>query len=394
MPKRPRVLHVIGGGEFGGAERHLIALYRTLREDVDFTLATFYPGRLVEAFRELGAEPVILAQSGRFDLTLYRRVHALIVALKPDVVHSHGVRANLFARLAAARAGVPRIVTTVHSFLRYDYPLRREFVLAWAMEHASRPFVDHVIAVSDALRRSLEADGMAPERITVIENGVDLAPFAAARRTLRAPGQKKAFRSPLSLPEDAFVWAVTARLVPVKGLDVLLDAFARLIGDPTAPAGRSAYLLVIGTGPLKSSLSAAAERRGLAGRIRWLGHRDDVPELLAAADAFVLPSRQEGGFPLALVEALAAGLPAVATAVPAIAGTLAGAGDPPPVELVPPGDAEALAGAMRRLMAASPEVRTVRSASALRLVGERFSLSAFGRRHRAFYERLLASETT
>ncbi|MBE3595549.1 MAG: glycosyltransferase [Hydrogenibacillus sp.] len=390
MSKRLHVLHVIGGGEFGGAEQHLLGLARALHaegQDIVLHIVTIYDGLLAQRLREMGIQPTVLQQSGRFDVSLHRQLVALFDRLKPDIVHTHGVRANFFGRFAGMCAGTARLVTTVHSFLRYDYPLRREFALAWTMEHLSRPLVDHTVTVSEALRRALIADGLAPERVTVIENGIDLTPFREARRRMAAdPAARRTAREALGLKPEAFVWATTARLTPVKGLDVLLRAFARVKAkDAFAPG--SIQLLVIGQGPLRRGLQELSRTLGLAADVVWLGHRDDVPFLLSLADGFVLPSRQEGGFPLALIEALAADLPAVATTIPAIRDVV-GDGGEPPLALVPPDDDEALAAALVCLTQDAAQ-RSASIARARALLTRRFSLEAFGRRHRTLYTRLM-----
>lgn len=195
---------------------------------------------------------------------------------------------------------------------------------------------DAVVAVSDALAPvARDWFRLGPDAVHVIGNTVDVG---AIQAVMPVP------RSALGVADDAFLVVAVARLSDQKGIDVLLRAL---------PAADRVVLAVAGDGPEAEALGGLARALGLGDRVRWLGRRGDVPALLAVADAFVLPSRHEGQ-PLALLEAMAAALPVVATDIPGVdeiveAGVTA--------LLVPPDDPPALAGALIRLRD-DPPLRT------------------------------------
>lgn len=198
------------------------------------------------------------------------------------------------------------------------------------------------IAVSEANRRVLVHDyGLPAERLVVIPNNVDIDVFAPP-----TADRRRAARAALNLGDERALLTL-ARLHEQKGLDILLDAAAQV------PAG-DWTLLIAGVGPLEDDLKRQAAELGLGDRVRWLGWCDDSVAALAAADLFVLPSRYEGQ-PIALLEAMAAGVPVLATAV---AGTPEALDDGRLGTLAPPEDPAALAHALRRFLAGELPDRT------------------------------------
>lgn len=265
-----------------------------------------------------------------------------------DVVHAHNVRASLAAHLGTrwGRRGRPPLVTTVHGLADSDYP-RAARVLATS---------DVVVAVSGDVADRLARAGLDRGRTTVVENAVP-PPSSVT-------DQRAAVRAELGVGGPLVL--CVARLAPPKRVDLLLDAW------PGVPA---ATLVVVGDGPDR----AALERRA-GDRVRFLGTRPDVGRLLAAADLLVLPSDREG-LPMAVLEAMAAGVPVVASAV----GGLTGLGADT-VELVGAGSAAALGAAVRDLLADDAR-RSTLAARGLRLVEERFSAA----RMRAEYDAVYAA---
>ena len=242
----------------------------------------------------------------------------------PDLLHIHaGVGWEGHGLAVAGRdAGVARLVRTEHLPDVITDPQQRE------AHTAGLALVDAVICVSSGAAASFEQTGIPGFRPTVIRNGVPPA------RPSRGP---QATRALVGLTPERRVLLTTARLTPQKGLATLLDAMPAVLDRHP-----EAVLLLAGDGPLETALRTQIDRLGLAGAVRLLGRRSDVPDLMAASDLFVLPSLFEG-LPLAVLEAMAAGLPVVATAV---GGTDEAVVDEVTGRLVRPGDAAALATAI------------------------------------------------
>jgi glycosyltransferase involved in cell wall biosynthesis len=193
---------------------------------------------------------------------------------------------------------------------------------------------DHVVAVSEFVRRCAVDAGTQPSRVTTILSGMEMP-------SPPTPGTREAVRRELGVPSDAPVVAIVGRLVPTKGQHDTIAAFARIAGRE-----RTAHLVIVGEGTLRPSLEAEAAQSGFGDRIHFTGRRTDVPQLLAAADVFVHPSRQEG-FGLAVLEASAAGLPVVAYADGGILELVANGETG---ILVPVGDIAALASALDHMI--------------------------------------------
>lgn len=264
---------------------------------------------------------------------------------RPDVVHCHSTKAGLIGRTVAATLRVPALYTPHGT--SWHYTGRRIGALQLALERALRRSTTALVSVCPEEARAFVAEvGYGPDHVRIVPNGVDVpdeAALAAARaRTRRTLGLR---------PDE--VWLVfVGRLTAEKGADVLVAA---------AEAGTGADgVLVVGEGPDRAGLEARARRGRLP--VRFVGYQADVSPFLAAADIFVQPSRSEG-LPFAALEAMAHGLPVVATGVGGLAGALAGVG-----ELVPPADAEAIAGTLRKVVGDPARRRALGAAGRARVV--------------------------
>ena len=365
------VLHFSDSEAFGGTERALLQLAQGL-DRARWRSVVYHAGvpgaaTLVEKAASAGLRTVAVAPA-----TSAARGVAAIPSLsrafrreRAVVFHAHQTwsLSCRYAIVAAALARVPVRVASAQLFLEMP-PLR-----AIDAQHAllSACLHRHVAVSRHVASRLRERFGVPDERIAVIPNAVATgapAPFdEELRRSLGA-----ADGMPLVL--------TTARLEPQKGLPHLLDA-AMMVPD--------ASFVVAGEGPDRAALEARIAALGLAGRVRLLGHRDDVRQLLAVADLFVLPSLNEG-LPLSVLEAMGAGVPVVATSA---GGTAEIVRDGVTGVLVPPGDAGALADAIRSLL--SDRARSTRLAAAGRdLVGREHSASAMAAATARLYEDILA----
>lgn len=353
-----RVLQLTTDLRFAGAERVIVNLARGLRRrGVECAVAGLFAGGepVGGLRRRLGSEGVEVYATGlEGPMRLWRLAHLRRFALdwRSDLLHCHMWHGNAAgALLRLTGLGVP-FVRTHHTVDRRDPPLRRAFdrftmPLAACEVHVSRAVARH--------RRWLFGN---PPRSQVIHNGLELAPLLQVS------------------PSVGHVIGAVGRLVHAKGHDVLLRAFARLLRD-----GVPARLRIAGEGPQRSALGELATRLGVEREVEFVGFVDNVAAFLSGTSVFVMPSRWEG-FGLALVEALAAGLPCVASRVdslPEVGGRF--------VRWVPPGDVEALRRAMCAALAAE---RAADAVARQRAWVTRFSAERMTERYLALYNELSA----
>ena len=382
-----RVLHVMASAARGGGAAHLLDLLPALgRDGWDCEAAVGRDGPLGAELAALGI-PVhhVDLMARRLAPVRALRLARLTARLAPDIVHLHGTRTAFFHAVGAAvrrgsvwrdRREGPPVVYTVHGMAyRKDAGRIERQVSLWAERVACRG-ARAVISVSRADLTDLERRGF-------VGRGRGFH-VANAVRTPAGGGRADARRR-LGLAADAPVIGTVSRLVPQKAIGDLVDAVARIapgFGDATGPP----VLVVVGDGPLRADLDRRV-RSGINGaRVMLLGARADVPQILPAFDVFVLSSHWEGE-PIALLEAMAAGLPCVATATEGareILGDDASSGC-----LVPVGDVAALGDVVTSLLR-DPGARDVLGAAGRARVRGR-TPEAQARRLAAVYRRLLAS---
>ena len=360
MERRANLLFLVYASEIGGTERMVE------------TLATGLPAHgfatAVACLRGEGPFPARLRAAGvatrvldlRRDPAAMARLVSLLRRRSPDIIHTFVFGGNLAGRIAARMAGVPRVVTSQRSTDPWKTPLH------WMIERVTSPLVDACISNSRAGRDVLvRRTGFRPARIAVIPNGIPVLPPPTAPA---GPGR-------------ALAVGTVGNLRAPKGHAVLLAAFQRVLVE--SPDVR---LEIVGEGPLRPSLAAEAARRGLADRISFPGFLDDPRPLMSGWDVFVLPSLWEG-CPVSLLEAMMAARPCVASAV----------GDVPDIIrdgenglLVPPGDAAALAGAIRLLLrdgGLRARLGNAARATAVRRHSEGTMLAAYAACYRAVLRR-------
>ena len=294
-------------------------------------------------------------------------------SLSLDLLHVHDPRALPIAQAAAAYLGIP-LVYTVHLPVAADdgrdSSARRR--LYGAAERLLLRLAPPSRIVHVSARALAQAAPGSNGRLVLVPNGVDLgrAPEAGARARVRAA---------LGVGADVCVVTSVARLVPQKGLDLLLEAWKQGVD------AQGAVLWLAGDGPAQAALEARASRLGLGGRVAWLGRRDDVPDLLAATDVFVLASREETT-PIALLEAMAAGRACIATDVGDCRSML---GDGAAGRVVAPGDVAGLAAALREVV--TDGALRERLGDAARERARLYSDVSMAQRTAAVYETVLAS---
>ncbi len=338
-PQAMRVMFLSTSMGMGGADKQLLSAAQLMHaqgHDVCIvSLTELGPMGLEARSQGIRTESLDMRRGVPDPRGLIRLIR-LVRAWKPDVLHSHMVHANLMARAVRLFARVPVMVSTIHNIYEGG-PL-------WmAAYRISNGLVDHMTIISEAAADRFVNERIVPrELLTCVPNGVDTERFRQV-----APETREALRSSLGV-NDRFVWLAVGRFEIAKDYPNMLHAFAQVCQRDS-----NAVLLLVGHGSLQQETESLAQSLGLGDRIRFLGVRSDVPEVMAAADGYVMSSAWEG-MPIALLEAAAAGLPIVATRV---GGNHEVVRDGESGFLVPPRDPEALGQAMLRLMEQAPERR-------------------------------------
>ena len=302
---RFRVLHLIRPAS-GGMKRHFLSLVKGLDRGIFKPVAVCPEGPLAKEARLYGGRVISFPLGSEFSFLNPWTVARLVSVLKkekPAILHVHGFRAGLVGRLAASVSGTPAVFITVHGSLGGGSCFGKQY-LASLVEKMLSKVTDRVIAVSEAIRQELLAKaGLDSEKVVTIFNGINFCSSVSEKRCQQ-------LRKLLGLPASARLVGTVARLVPQKGLSCFLRAASAL----ASASNHQVSFLVVGDGPLRRKLEKEAYSLGLAGRIVFTGELLNARDILPVLDIFVLPSFTEG-FPLVLLEALAAGRPVVATSV-------------------------------------------------------------------------------
>jgi glycosyltransferase involved in cell wall biosynthesis len=326
------VLHVVSSGGIYGIEHVLLSLLPALqRLGRCAGLACIgepgtVGGRVGEAAADLGIPIWYVGYSGRLSPRGILRLHRAIASSQPQLVHLHGYKATILAGALSLVRGVPAVATYhAEAGKACDFPRLSTYL---ALETQVLRRLRGVIAVSEPIREELLRRGVPPERVTVIPNGIDIDAGhhrgAAASHATFAP-----------------TLLVVGRLIPEKNIELAIEVLAR-VRQRHPQAG----LLVAGEGPQQAALLEKARTLGVSEWVRFLGFVDDVRGLLTRCECFLLPSRTEG-MPIALLEAMAAGAPIVASHV---GGIPAAVTDGIEGVLVPPCDGDRLFSAVSRLL--------------------------------------------
>jgi glycosyltransferase involved in cell wall biosynthesis len=367
---RPRVLLLITLAETGGAQQYVAALLPALAREYDVLVAAHGDGFLGDASRSAGVRYLSLRHVRRplhplRDLLGLVELYRLIRRERPAVVHANSSKAGILGRLAAVAARVPVRLFTVHgwAFKAHQGLAARLYLYA---DRAMRPLTTTTICVAHGeVEAGIRARTCRPDRTVMIHNGVELD------RPQRAPGPP---RTPVALLS-------VGRFRPPKDFTTLVHAMAAL--EPG-----TARLAIAGDGPDRQALEQEIANLHLGETVELLGTRNDVDQLLAAADIFVLSSDSEG-LPMSVLEAMAAGLPVIATAVGGIPELVT---DERTGVLVPPRDSRALAAAITAI-ARDPQLRDRLGAAARRRAETEFALETCRRRHLDLYRDLLRKRT-
>lgn len=335
-----RVVHLTASTFFGGPERQMLGLAEHLPAEFRTTFVSFREGgrcdEFLRAAADRGFDAVVLDHDTPHLRSATRELTALLRDRAADILLCHGYKANLLGRAAARRAGVPAVAVS-RGWTGQDLKVRAYE----ALDRRHLRFMDHVVCVSDGQAVKVRCHGVPEHKLTVIRNSartdVFTAPDPAFRERLRA-----------TFPTDAGVSRVViaaGRLSPEKGFDVLVEAAERMLA-----ADRFAGIVLFGDGDERAKLERRVAALGIGDRFRMPGFTRDLDRLLPWADVLVLPSFTEG-LPNVVLEASAAGVPVVATAV---GGTPEVVVDGETGYLVLPGDAVALADRLSTILRDEP----------------------------------------
>jgi glycosyltransferase involved in cell wall biosynthesis len=276
---------------------------------------------------------------GQFDPTTIRRIRDLAAETGVDIIHTHGYKADVYTRLAMLDHGVP-LVSTCHNWLDEDW---RASLYGYVDRYVLRSF-PRVVAVSEEVRQRLLKAGVLQERIRIIPNGIDLRPFTVERDP-----------DPVDWSQDRpAVIGMVARLSAEKGVDLFLRAAAQVAGTIS-----HVRFVIVGDGPDREELEALIDQLKLRPFVLLLGRRNDMPAQYASFDIMASPSRKEG-LPIAILEAMASGLPLVATAVGDVCNAVRNGETG---ILLPAGDPGALASAIVDLLRDQAKRRRLGSAA-------------------------------
>ncbi len=366
--KAHKILHIIGGGEIGGAEQHVLTLLNSLdRSRFTPHLLCLTHGPFAALARESNIPSRTLPMHFPIDLSPLPSLIRWARTMGINLIHTHGSRANLLGRLGARWSGIPNL-TTVHSSLSHDYLSPWSARIAVGIDRLTLPLTSGIITVSEYLAKEVAERG--GRNLETIYNGQAPIVFADPSTS------RFQFRSQWGIPADALVLGTIGRLHPTKGHTALIKAAALLrLQFPTL------HLLLIGDGPLRSHLELELKQSAIPYTLT--GFLPQAYEALPAMDLFVLPSVSEG-MGLVLLEAMQAGVPIVASAVGGIPEVVRAGKDG---LLVPPGDVVAFSAACSKLIDDPALAKSLVLSGLSRW--PRFSIDSMVRETEQVYTRLL-----
>ncbi|MBA5874300.1 MAG: glycosyltransferase [Nitrospira sp. CR1.2] len=354
----------------GGAERVISNLSASLDPArYRAILCLFRPGWIQAHTEGLGVRTHVIPTHGMFDWRWMLRFKYLLKDEHVDLIHAHEFDANVQGTFVAALTGIP-LVATVHGKNYFWEKLRRRLAYRWVSRRAT------MVAVSENLKHFIVDNvGVDSRNVQVVYNGVDVLP-ACDRADIDQ------CREELDLPTGNQIVGVVGNLYPVKGHQYLIAAIPAILEK--CP---NTTFIFAGRGQLEVELKGQAHRLGIDGYVRFLGLRQDIPRILAVLDVFVLPSLSEG-LSMAILEAMGAGKPVIATDV---------GGNPELVEdggtgcLVPPKDSQALADRLVFLLTNSARASQFGRNGQLRARGQ-FSLQTMVQNYQALYDQCLEAK--
>jgi glycosyltransferase involved in cell wall biosynthesis len=369
-----KILHMISSGGMYGAEAVILNVSRTLNKGPNRSMLGVFSNssnphlQLHEIATKEGIESYLIPCGGQFDRKAITRIREIVQQTGADVVHAHGYKADMYAFLALRASGVS-LVSTCHTWYDND---PKVFFYGVLDRMILRRYA-RVVAVSEEVRRRLLKSGVKADKVSLINNGIDLRPFDRAPATVK----------------DALGWSgcplvgLAGRLSVEKGVDIFLDTAARVLAH--CPDTK---FVVAGDGPDRAELETQIDKLGIRDHVRMLGRYDNMPSLYASLDIMVSASRREG-LPIAILEGMASRLPLVATAVGEVPTVIR---DGRTGVLVPAPDAELLAAAIVELLN-DPAKREQLGSAARQLVEDEFSAERMTAEYLRVYEEAVCNRS-
>jgi glycosyltransferase involved in cell wall biosynthesis len=365
------IFQLISSGGLYGAEVMVLHLLRALRDQgQNVTLGVIVNKRnphreLLQKATQAGIEAVEIPCRRRADLWTVRRVRELVKSTRAHIVHSHGYKSNLYALAAKGGSRLP-LVSTCHNWTNQTAALR----VYGALDRFALRGFERVFCVSGAVRFKLLSSGISAIKVHLVENGVPLSDYCEVGPAL-----------PEIASEQGPRIGMVGRLVEQKGFHLVLEAAPHIL--QRFPMAR---FIVVGEGPYREELTSLARRLRIESSVLFLGQRDDMPSVYRSMDVFVLPSFNEG-MPMTLLEAMAAGIPAIATRVGAVPSVI---DHQKTGLLVEPGKIEPLQCALEQLLEA-PQLQLSLGSNGQAWVRAHASIETTAEKYAKHYRDLLAS---
>lgn len=367
-----KILHLISGGDTGGAKTHIYTLLKGLEAYAEVSMICFIPGDFLDGARELGIDARLIEQKNRLDMTSLKKIVNIIDEEKFDLVHCHGARANFNALYLSRKVGIP-MVSTLHSDYLLDFKdnFIKDKIFTPLNIYALKRF-SYYIAITENFKEMLVSRGFPKNRIYVVYNGIDMK-----KEENHVDKQTLLCRYGLEKYAERTLFVIAARLDAVKDHRTLLSAI-----EKKRDHLKNAHILIAGTGADETYLKQFVKDNRLEDLVSFLGQVNDPFSLFYAANVNLLTSVSES-FPYALLEGAKAKIPFIATDVGGIGEMASDAG-----MLFKPQDADAL-GEWLVYASAHPEEMKKRGEALSAFVDEHFSQRAMALSHKAIYQEII-----
>jgi glycosyltransferase involved in cell wall biosynthesis len=379
-----KVLHLIQGKHFGGAEQVVLSISKSFDPRlVSSSVCCLSNGLLLKKLRDYDIPAYIIPMRSEIDIAVpLIKFIKLAISSKINIIHTHSVRSNLIGRLSAFFVQ-KKCVTHLHSPVLRDFAdfkrgRRNEFI-----DSLTRPIANHYIAVSHSLRREQITRGMDPTKITTIHNGFDLDNFnIEASQNHRYSSIKKEY----GLPDDAILLVLVALIRPRKGVEVIIRAVNNL--KNRFP---KVFLVIVGDDNISEDPLYGRKLRELVStleiesRVIFTGFREDVISILKQSDLMILPSLFGEGSPMVILEAMAMGLPAIASDIEGVPEIVC---DGVNGFLVKPGDADGLSDKIISVLSREDLLETVKN-NAMQTIKKKFNSKIQAKKIESIYKKVI-----
>lgn len=312
-----RVLHIIQGKHFGGAEQVVLTLSKCFdHSQVLPAVVCLSKGLLLDKLSAANIPNFLIPMKSKTDIIA--PLHKMIRLIKEqhiDIIHTHTVRSNLIGRMASLCTR-RKCVTHLHSPILRDFADLRRGKINETIDRITRSIAARYIAVSHSLRKEMIQRGLAPHKILTVHNVPDLD---SLKSSIRQTGNQPNVRQEYNIPQNAFLLVLIALLRPRKGVEVLIAAMKKVVQNFP-----DTHLLLVGSDDISEDADYGDRLRrlttefGLESKVVFTGFRDDVPEILSQSNLMVLPSLFGEGLPMVILEAMAMGVGVVASRVEGI----------------------------------------------------------------------------